>query len=119
MTMFVAKRCVAELHELARDERAAHLHEMAEVAAALHEVFAPRKLNYEALGNRVPHLHWWLTPRYHDDPRPGAPIWEDLDFLRVLWTQGGRAEPDVVDARRAALLAALRNADVTIEAVYV
>lgn len=101
MTMFVAKRCVAELHELARDERAAHLHEIAEVAAALHEVFAPRKLEYEALGN------------------PGAPIWEDLDFLRMLWTRSGRAAPDVVDARRAALLRALRNTDVAIEAEYV
>lgn len=52
MTMFVAKRCVAELHELARDERAAHLHEMAEVAAALHEVFAPRRADLG--GPRLP-----------------------------------------------------------------
>ena len=56
---------------------------MAEVAEALFRVFSPRKLNYEALGNSVPHLHWWLTPRYVDDPRPHAPIWEDLDFLRA------------------------------------
>ena len=64
-------------------------------------MFAPRKLEYEALGN------------------PGAPIWEDLDFLRMLWTRSGRAAPDVVDARRAALLHAFRNTDVTIEAEYV
>jgi diadenosine tetraphosphate (Ap4A) HIT family hydrolase len=96
MTMFVAKRCVAELYELPRDERAMHLHEMAEVATALSEAFAPRKLNYEALGNSVPHLHWWLTPRYDDDPRPFAPIWEDLDFLRVLWTGSGRHDRSCV-----------------------
>src|SRR4051812_13554050 len=106
MTYFVADRCVAELHELPRDERDAHLAEMADVAAALWRAFRPRKLNYEALGNTVPHLHWWLVPRYADDLRPRAPIWEDLDFLRVHWT--GTGVPD--DAERESLRDALRGA---------
>ena len=54
--------------------------EMSDVAQAMFHAFNPRKLNYEALGNMVPHLHWWLTPRYDDDSRPRAPIWEDFDF---------------------------------------
>jgi diadenosine tetraphosphate (Ap4A) HIT family hydrolase len=70
MTYFIAERCVAELHELPRQERDAHLAEMADVAAAIWRAFGPRKLNYEALGNTVPHLHWWLVPRHGDDPRP-------------------------------------------------
>jgi diadenosine tetraphosphate (Ap4A) HIT family hydrolase len=77
-TFFVAKACVAELHELSRAERRAHLMEMSEVAAAVFDAFVPRKLNYEALGNSVPHLHWWLTPRHIDDARATGPIWEDM-----------------------------------------
>jgi diadenosine tetraphosphate (Ap4A) HIT family hydrolase len=73
-TFFVAKACVAELHELSRAERQAHLMEMSEVAAAVFDAFVPRKLNYEALGNSVPHLHWWLTPRHIDDARATGPI---------------------------------------------
>jgi diadenosine tetraphosphate (Ap4A) HIT family hydrolase len=106
MTYFIAERCVAELHELPREERDQHLSEMADVAAAVFRAFRPRKLNYEALGNTVPHLHWWLTPRHDGDVRPRAPIWEDLDFLRAQWTGG--CVPD--DAERESLRDALRGA---------
>ena len=106
LTFFVADRCVAELHELPRDERDVHLAEMADVAAAVFRAFGPRKLNYEALGNSTPHLHWWLVPRHADDARPRGPIWEDHDFLREQWSGGCR--PD--DAERDALRDALRGA---------
>jgi diadenosine tetraphosphate (Ap4A) HIT family hydrolase len=117
-TFFLTKACVHELFDLERTIRAKHLDEMAEVAAAVFTAFAPRKLNYEALGNGAPHLHWWLTPRYATDPRGHAPIWEDLEFLRAQWTGGCR--PD--DAGRVQLgqqlLAALRARDVVIEQAF-
>lgn len=69
---YVARRCVAELFELEVGTRSEHLLEMAAVAAAAQRAVGARKMNYEALGNGVPHLHWWLTPRHHDDPRPGV-----------------------------------------------
>ncbi len=114
-TFFAARRCVRELFDLDRDERAAHLHEMAEVARAIQLAFAPRKLNYEALGNTVAHLHWHLVPRHGDDTRPWAPIWENLDFLRSTWTGQEELDPAVRHDRRSALMAALRQVDVTIE----
>jgi len=81
--------------------------EMSQVAEAMFAAFAPRKLNYEALGNSVPHLHWWLTPRYDDDARPRGPIWEDLDFLRHLWTDGARPDATERDLLKRTLLDAL------------
>jgi len=118
-TFFLAKHCVAELHELDQPSRQHHLAEMAEVAAAVFDAFSPRKLNYEALGNGVPHLHWWLTPRYPTDSRPFAPIWEDLEFLRAQWTGGARPNEDRRDQLRSDLLQALRNRSVTIEQQFV
>jgi diadenosine tetraphosphate (Ap4A) HIT family hydrolase len=118
-TFFIAKRCVAELHELDAGERRDHLMEMAAVAAAVFEAFDVRKMNYEALGNSVAHLHWWLTPRHHDDPRPGGPIWEDLDFLRELWTKAAVPDADRSAAIRTRLLAALRHQEVEVEHTYV
>jgi diadenosine tetraphosphate (Ap4A) HIT family hydrolase len=117
-TFYVARRCVAELHELPTDERQAHLMEMAEVAAAIEHEFNARKMNYEALGNSVAHLHWWLTPRPHDDRRPGGPIWEDMDFLRNLWT-GVRPPADEAMTLRRRLLDALRRQQLQVEAVLV
>jgi diadenosine tetraphosphate (Ap4A) HIT family hydrolase len=112
---FVARDCVREVFDLDAASRSLHLTEMAEVAAAVNEAFRPRKLNIESLGNGVPHLHWWITPRYESDPRPRGPIWEDLDFLRVLWGEGGRPAPAALDALRGSVLAALKRREVTLE----
>lgn len=118
-TFYLAKSCVAELHELDQDERNVHLMEMAGVAAAVFEEFGARKMNYEALGNLVAHLHWWLTPRHHDDPRPRAPIWENLDFLRMLWTQQSVPDIDVVGELRRRVLHALRRQSLVVEATFI
>jgi diadenosine tetraphosphate (Ap4A) HIT family hydrolase len=117
-SFFLAKSCIHELHQLDRATRDVHLAEMAEVSAAIWDVFAPRKLNYEALGNGAPHLHWWLTPRYESDPRPIGPIWEDMEFLRAQWTGGCRPSADDRESRRSSLLTALEARDVTIELPY-
>jgi diadenosine tetraphosphate (Ap4A) HIT family hydrolase len=94
-TLFVSRRHATELFELKPAERAAFLEEMVRVARAVRDVFRPRKLNYELLGNVVPHLHWHIIPRHRDDPRPRAPIWELDERIR----RGRGAAPDLADAR--------------------
>jgi diadenosine tetraphosphate (Ap4A) HIT family hydrolase len=116
---FVSSQCVREVYDLPADVRQVHLVEMAAVAAAVHRASGAQKMNYESLGNGVPHLHWWLTPRHHDDPRPRGPIWEDLDFLRLLWTNQGRPSDAEAAQRRSALLDELRKEDVHIATAYV
>jgi diadenosine tetraphosphate (Ap4A) HIT family hydrolase len=118
-TFFQAKTCVAELHQLPRSERARFLHEMVEVSTAIMRAFAPRKLNYELLGNSCPHLHWFLIPRYDTDSHPRGPAWEDMTFLRLLWTDEGRLPSIERDERRAKLLTELHSTDVEIEVAYV
>jgi len=103
-TIFLAKRCVPELHELPRDERTRFLDEMAQVAEAVFRAFAPRKLNYELLGNSVSHLHWHLFPRYADDPNPRWPVWSNEAFVQASRT----AEVD--PAKLAALRSKLQDA---------
>jgi diadenosine tetraphosphate (Ap4A) HIT family hydrolase len=101
-TFFVARECVREVYDLDSETRATHLAELAEVAAAIDATFHLDKMNIESLGNGIPHLHWWLTPRYEDEVRPKGPIWENLDFLREMWTESGFADPVVLaeDAER-------------------
>ncbi len=82
-TIFVCKTCVPELHDLPRDERTRFLDEMALVAEAVFRALAPRKLNYELLGNSVSHLHWHLFPRYEDDANPQWPVWNNEAFLQA------------------------------------
>jgi diadenosine tetraphosphate (Ap4A) HIT family hydrolase len=82
--ILVARTHATELHHLTNEERRSYLEEMCLLAQAIHATFQPRKINYEALGNQVPHLHWHLFPRRHDDP----------DSLKAVWLGLERAEQD-------------------------
>lgn len=72
----VARTHATELYGLPEAEAAQYFRDMLRVARAIDRAFQPRKLNYELLGNTVPHLHWHLFPRYADDPNPLRPVWE-------------------------------------------
>jgi diadenosine tetraphosphate (Ap4A) HIT family hydrolase len=67
-------RHVAEPTELEPEEAASYWLEVIRVARALEEHLQPVKMNYDLLGNSLPHLHTHLVPRYADDPRPGWPF---------------------------------------------
>jgi len=64
-----------ELYNLADKDRKRFLEDMSLVANALSKALKPDKMNYELLGNSMPHLHWHLIPRYTLDPMWGRPIW--------------------------------------------
>jgi diadenosine tetraphosphate (Ap4A) HIT family hydrolase len=88
--ILVARSHATELYHLPAPERHAYLDEMTLLAHAIEVCFRPRKLNYELLGNQVPHLHWHLFPRRHDDPEALQPVWLALD----------RAERDTAERQR-------------------
>ena len=56
-------RHVVEPTELSDAEGAAYGCEVLAVGRALQDVFAPIKMNYNVLGNGVPHLHTHIVPR--------------------------------------------------------
>jgi diadenosine tetraphosphate (Ap4A) HIT family hydrolase len=67
-------RHVAEPTELSVEEATAYWLETLRVGHAIENVLEPVKLNYDLLGNSLPHLHTHVVPRYADDPRPGWPF---------------------------------------------
>jgi len=67
-------RHVVEPTELAAAEAAQFWAELLHVGRAVERVFEPVKMNYDILGNSVPHLHVHVIPRYADDPRPEWPF---------------------------------------------
>ncbi len=69
-----------ELFQLPGTLREAFCHDAALLGKAMWNVFEPRKLNWEILGNTVPHLHCHIIPRYTWDPLPKRPIWENAQF---------------------------------------
>jgi diadenosine tetraphosphate (Ap4A) HIT family hydrolase len=67
-------RHVTEPTELTEDEARGYWAETLSVSRALLAFYQPLKMNYETLGNSLPHLHTHLIPRYPIDPRPGHPF---------------------------------------------
>jgi len=74
-TVVVFKRHATELFHLAPTERIQLMEEVSLVAQSLAQVYEARKINYELLGNQLPHIHWHLIPRLADDPAPLEPVW--------------------------------------------
>jgi len=67
-------RHVAEPTELTDEEAATYILEVFAVGRAIEQVMQPLKMNYNLLGNSLPHLHTHVVPRYADDPKPGWPF---------------------------------------------
>lgn len=68
---------VTELFHLERESRQTVMEEVTLVAAALYNLFKPDKMNYELLGNMVPHMHWHVVPRFGSDRLWPRPIWAE------------------------------------------
>ena len=67
-------RHVADFTSLTAAEAAAYWVDVQAAARLIEQAFAPCHMNYQLLGNVVPHLHVHLVPRYLDDPFPGLPV---------------------------------------------
>jgi diadenosine tetraphosphate (Ap4A) HIT family hydrolase len=76
-TLLFTKEHAIELFHLDRTLRAGLMEEVSCVAEALFCVFHPDKINYELLGNMVPHIHWHLVPRTSNEPLWPRPIWSE------------------------------------------
>jgi diadenosine tetraphosphate (Ap4A) HIT family hydrolase len=75
-TVVVFKRHATELFHLAPTERIQLMEEVSRAAKILTKVFEAKKINYELLGNQLPHIHWHLIPRLATDPAPLEPVWQ-------------------------------------------
>ncbi len=75
-TVVLFKRHATELFHLAPTERIQLMEEVNLVAKTLAQIYDVKKMNYELLGNQLPHIHWHVIPRLAGDPAPLAPVWQ-------------------------------------------
>ncbi|HTH94483.1 MAG TPA: HIT family protein [Rhodocyclaceae bacterium] len=94
---------VAEMSDLDPAQSARLMHVVLATERAVRATVMPDKINLASLGNVVPHLHWHVIPRWHDDSRYPRPIWAD-----ALRDGPARPAPNKV-ALQARLLAELTH----------
>lgn len=83
-TILVLKRHATELFHLSIEERAGMIEEVARMAEILACEYGAVKVNYELLGNQMPHIHWHLIPRMKSDPAPLDPVWNVIHAPKLL-----------------------------------
>jgi len=83
-TLLFIKDHVTELFHLDCSVRSSLMEEVSSVAEALHGIYKPTKINYELLGNMVPHIHWHIVPRFSSEPLWPRPIWAEQHEERFL-----------------------------------
>ena len=58
---------IKEMTDLAPVQRARMMKTVFAVETALREFFNPDKINLASLGNKTPHIHWHVIPRFEND----------------------------------------------------
>ena len=72
--VLIFNKHVREPYELTKEERLTFFEDMMLAGQALEKVFGADKMNFQILGNAVPHLHCHIEPRYLGDSAPHRPI---------------------------------------------
>lgn len=101
-TVIFRGRHVADPVDLTPDETVAFWADVRIAARAIQAVFTPCHLNYQLLGNAMPHVHVHVIPRYLDDSAPGRPLGDDV------WNSAGVLPAEELDDQVTALKSALR-----------
>jgi len=71
----VLNRHIKEMTDLSENERTAFMSVVFTVERAVREVLRADKINLASLGNKTPHLHWHVIPRFHEDRHFPNAIW--------------------------------------------
>lgn len=58
---------IKEMTDLPPADRARTMKVVFAVEAAMREVIQPDKINLASLGNKTPHMHWHVIPRFESD----------------------------------------------------
>lgn len=66
---------VSEMTDLAPQWRQELMMVVFEVESVMRQVLSPNKINLASLGNQVPHLHWHIIARWHDDSAFPQSVW--------------------------------------------
>ena len=71
----ILNRHVREMSDLPPAEQMLLMAAVFAVEGVVRRLFQPDKINLASFGNMVPHLHWHIIPRWHDDRHFPEPVW--------------------------------------------
>ena len=104
-SLLLHKEHYCELHELRRTDKMVFLEDMSILSEAVYNTFRPKKINYELLGNSIPHLHWHIFPRHEENIH--GPVWNVDKSIR--YAESARPSSDELFIIKTNLLKGLQQ----------
>jgi diadenosine tetraphosphate (Ap4A) HIT family hydrolase len=74
----ILNKHVKEMTDLMEAERVNVMHITFTVEQVLRDVLQPTKINLASLGNKTPHIHWHVIPRFKSDVHFPETIWSEV-----------------------------------------
>lgn len=74
----ILQQHVKEMTDLTIEARVRLMHVTFMVERVLRDVLQPEKINLASLGNKTPHIHWHVIPRFKTDAHFPETIWSDV-----------------------------------------
>ena len=74
---------IKEMTDLPPEQRARMMKVVFAVETAMREIIQPDKINLASLGNKTPHLHWHLIPRFKNDTHFPNSHWGEATHTTV------------------------------------
>lgn len=88
---------IKEMTDLPPPDRARTMKVVFAVESAVREVIQPDKINLASLGNKTPHMHWHVLPRFENDKHFPNSHWGKVERE----TQAERLSPALRDQLQA------------------
>lgn len=73
----------ADPYHLSPEDQVLFFQDLMRSASPLGRVLTPTRVNFQILGNLVPHLHAHLVLRSYGDPAPGRPLDPNLRLVTL------------------------------------
>lgn len=71
----ILRQHISEMTDLPGEAQARLMRVVFATESAIRATYRPDKINLASFGNVVPHLHWHVIPRWHDDRHFPQPVW--------------------------------------------
>lgn len=75
-----------EIFDLTEENRNAFMNDVSKVASAVHRAFSPGKINYGAYGDKMPHIHFHIVPKYENAPKWGG-TFDMMPDVKIILTE--------------------------------
>lgn len=99
---------VKEMSDLAPHDRARMMKVVFAVETGLRTALNPDKINLASLGNKTPHLHWHVIPRYEHDKHFPNSHWGQAVRESTVSPLGAAAKQALADQMRTLIECALK-----------